>query len=414
MTQEVREYDVAVVGASVAGCTVAVLLARAGLRVALIERRQELEAYRKLCTHHIQACANPVLEQLGLDEMIRAAGGLESELELWTRFGWIRPQPEIDKADRSLNIRREKLDPMLRQLAAETPGLELILGYAASDLVEEDGRFTGVVVQNNVLKRKMVVKARLLVAADGHYSKMGEMSAVPTRKWPNNRFVYMAYFRDVPLKSGHNAQVWFQDPDVVYAFPTDDCLTLLAVAPTVDKLDAFKEDIPGNFYRYWEALPDGPVVCPEKQVTDLFGIVKGHIIQRQASLPGLAFIGDAALSSDPLWGVGLGWAFQSAGWLVEETLAALKGEDDLDKALVKYRRRHRLSLASHHWHIKSYAGGRGFYPFEKLYYAAAARDRVMARPFYAYARRQISFLELAGPHWAAWAVWVMLRSKLIR
>ena len=33
---------------------------------------------------------------------------------------------------------------------------------------------------------------------------------------------------------------------------------------------------------------------------------------RPAARPGVAFVGDAALASDPLWGVGCGWAFQSA------------------------------------------------------------------------------------------------------
>jgi 2-polyprenyl-6-methoxyphenol hydroxylase-like FAD-dependent oxidoreductase len=414
MGQVVRNYDVAVVVASVAGCTAAILFARAGLKVALIERRQDIDAYRKFCTHYIIACATPVMVRLGLDKMIRAAGGLESELELWTRYGWIRPHPGKDKFTSGLNIRREKLDPMLRQLADETPDLALILGYAACGLVEENGRFTGVVIQNNVLKRKLTIQAKLIVAADGHYSKMGQMAGVPTRKWPNNRFAYMAYFRDTPLNSGDNAQIWFQDPDIVYAFPTDGGLTLLTVAPMVDKLDEFKQDIRGNFYRYWQDVPDGPAVCPEKQISEIIGIVKGHIIQRQASLPGLAFIGDAALSSDPVWGVGLGWAFQSAGWLFDDSLLSLKGDGDLDRALVKYRWRHRLSLAGHNWHINSYANGRGFYPFEKLYFAAAARDGALAGRMHAYAARKIVFLELAAPHWAIWAGLVLLGKGLIR
>ena len=43
---------------------------------------------------------------------------------------------------------------------------------------------------------------------------------------------------------------------------------------------------------------------------------------RPAARPGLAFVGDAALATDPLFGVGCGWAFQSAEWLVDDTPAA--------------------------------------------------------------------------------------------
>ena len=53
------EYDVAVVGASVAGCTTAALLGRAGAKVALLEQRPDPGAYKTVCTHFIQASATP-------------------------------------------------------------------------------------------------------------------------------------------------------------------------------------------------------------------------------------------------------------------------------------------------------------------------------------------------------------------
>lgn len=411
MTQAVSNYDVVVVGASVAGCTAAILFARQGLTVALVERNHDINHYSKLCTHYIQASARPVIKRLGLLEPIKAAGGLDSGSHIWSRRGWIQPLPTENSSPIGLNIRREKLDPMLRYMAAETPGLTMMLGFAANELLVEDGRFTGLVAQNNQAKQKITIKARLLVAADGHYSKMGELSGVPTRKWPNNRFAYMAYFKDLPIASGDNAQIWFQEPDVAYAFPTDDGLTLLTAGPTIDKLEAFKRDISGSFYRFWQDVPGGPVLCREKQVSEIRGMVKGHIVQRRPTLPGLAFIGDAALSSDPVWGVGLGWAFQSAGWLVDETAAALKEDGRLDKALGRYRRRHRLSLTSHHWHITSYANGRDFIIFEKLYFAAAALDEKMAAHFHAYGARQIGFFKLGAPHWLLYALYVLLMKR---
>ena len=59
------EYDVAVVGASVAGCTAAALLGRAGANVALLEQRPDPAAYKTVCTHFIQASATPTIERLG-------------------------------------------------------------------------------------------------------------------------------------------------------------------------------------------------------------------------------------------------------------------------------------------------------------------------------------------------------------
>jgi flavin-dependent dehydrogenase len=50
-------FDVAIVGASTAGCTAARLFARRGARVALIERRPTLDAHETECTHFIQLLA---------------------------------------------------------------------------------------------------------------------------------------------------------------------------------------------------------------------------------------------------------------------------------------------------------------------------------------------------------------------
>jgi len=41
------------------------------------------------------------------------------------------------------------------------------------------------------------------------------------------------------------------------------------------------------------------------------------------SAPGMALVGDAALAIDPLWGVGCGWALQSAEWLADSVAPAL-------------------------------------------------------------------------------------------
>ena len=41
--------------------------------------------------------------------------------------------------------------------------------------------------------------------------------------------------------------------------------------------------------------------------------------------PGLALVGDAALAIDPLWGVGCGWALQSAQWLAQSVTPRWSG-----------------------------------------------------------------------------------------
>ncbi len=130
------DYDVVIVGAGIAGCAAATLFGRGRLKVALIERKADPEDYKKICTHFIQASATPVIQRLGLDHMIEAAGGIRNGAEIWTRWGWIRGSLEGGRYPLyGYNIRRQKLDPMLRSIAASTPGVDFMPGLAAVNLV---------------------------------------------------------------------------------------------------------------------------------------------------------------------------------------------------------------------------------------------------------------------------------------
>src|SRR5439155_371008 len=107
--------------------------ARRGARVALLESHADPALYKVMCTHFIQPSATPTLQRLGLAERIETAGGVRNGLEVWSRYGWLRPHPGADYPYPAYgyDIRREKLDPMLRELAAGTPGVDLMLGQTA-------------------------------------------------------------------------------------------------------------------------------------------------------------------------------------------------------------------------------------------------------------------------------------------
>ena len=396
-------YDVVVVGGSIAGCTAATFFGRRGLKVALLERQANLTDYKKLCTHFIQASATPTIQRLGLDTKIEAAGGIRNSNEFWTEYGWVRPVEDGRFPAYGYNIRRKKLDPMLRQMVQETPGVDLYLGYVAQELMWENGRVTGIIATHN--RQKHIFRARLVVAADGHYSKMAQLAQVPTRSKANNRFGYMAYYHHLPLKSGMRSQLWLLNPDAAYMFPNDDGLTLAVCMPTKDKLDDFKQDIEGNFYRYLQALPDGPDLSQGERVSDVFGVLKYDLISRQPAWAGMALIGDAALSSDPLWGIGCGWAFQSAEWLVEETTEILLTDGNLEQSLRRYKRRHQRQLTDHHLYITNLATGRRFYGIERISFAAAAKDAACARHMHAFGARHISTKAFLSPMAFARTLW---------
>lgn len=296
------DYDVAIVGASTAGCTAARLFALSGARVALIERRPALDAYKTVCTHFIQSSATPTIEKLGLAPLIEARGALRNSADLWTSdSGWIRAS---DDAPHGYSLTRRRLDPILRTLAADTPGVELLAGWSAVGLLG-NGRPTGVEIEHRRHERR-ALGAKLVVGADGRDSKVARWARVPGRVKPHGRFFYWG---EVGVQAPGQAQM----PNVL----------------------------------------------------------------RPAARPGVAFVGDAALAADPMWGVGCGWAFQSADWLVQETAGTLVDDGDVDAALGRYRRRHLRGLLLHYLMICDIASGRPINGVERRLYRAAARDRTV-------------------------------------
>jgi flavin-dependent dehydrogenase len=405
------QYDVAIVGAGLAGCAAARLFAQRGLRVALIEQHLALDWHKRLCTHYIQACAVPTIRRLGLEPLIERAGGVRSRMEIWTRWGWIKHVGQTPPETYGYSIRRRTLDPLLRHLAADTPGVDLMLGWTAERLLEEGGRFVGIAL-SNPNRETWDVRARLIVGADGRGSPLAKLAGVPLREKPNNRFAAFAYYRNLPLASGNDSQFWMLDPDAGYALPNEDGITLLCCWITKDKLAAFQKDRQGSFERFFKDLPRGPDLSRAERISEILGALNLPVLLRVAPRSGFALIGDAALAADPLWGVGCGWAFQSAEWLVDSAAPALAARGNLDRALKRYFRRHRAALAGHYFAIASYARGRPFTMLEKLFYRSAARDARMAEIILAFGARRVGVRRLLAPSSLARALRTSLRSAI--
>lgn len=379
-------YDAVVVGGSLAGCAAAIQLGRAGLRVAVVEKQPDPHAFKRMCSHFIQASGVPALERLDLLEPMEAAGALRPRVHAWTRWGWIEAPPE--RAGRGVNLRREVLDPMVRSTAAEIPGVEMLLGWSAERMLRDGGTFAGVAVRNREGEEREL-RARLTIGADGRDSKIAELSEVPVKTYPHNRFAYGGYFEGPPPKHSPDASVWFMDPQWGAAFPTDGNLTFYAAMPTKDRLPEFKKDPEGAVVRFLSDVPEPPPIRDSCLIEPVVGKIDMTNRMRKPVAPGLALIGDAALATDPLFGVGCGWAFQSAEWLSESVLPALQGGESLEQGLERYKRRHARELRGHAFFIHDYANGRRLNPAERLMFSAAARDPKSAEIFDRFGTRQI-------------------------
>jgi flavin-dependent dehydrogenase len=399
-------FDAIVVGASLAGSTAATLLGRRGLRVALLERATDPQAYKKTCTHYIQACGTKTLERLGLIEPLERAGAVRNSVDLCTPYGWIRHEGDWY----GYNVRRETLDPMLRELAAKTPGVDLRFGHAVKELTQDRGRVTGVVAESSGGAR-VELEAPLVVAADGRHSKVAEMADIGAQQAPNNRFFYYAYYR-MPEYQGRRSRIWLLNPDVAYVFPNDGGLTCVATMGTKDTLPAFRADLDTSFRRTFEGLPEAPDLALAERASDFHGMLEmtNHI--RRASRPGIALVGDAAMASDPILGVGCGWALQSAEWLADDVSAALAGEGNLDDALRLYARHHEERLRAHHELINAVSLAKPFNAIEQTIFRAAASDRAFAETFGRLGSRMVHPSDVMTVGTLARAFWLRMTRKV--
>jgi 2-polyprenyl-6-methoxyphenol hydroxylase-like FAD-dependent oxidoreductase len=379
-------YDAVIVGASLAGCTTAILLGRAGARVALVEKQPDPGAFKRICSHFIQASGVPTIERLDLLEPIMDAGGVRSGVRAWTRWGVIAAPPEHSSP--AVNLRRELLDPIVRRAAAETPGVELRLGHAATALTRSGKGFDGVVVVDRE-GEETELRARLVVGADGRDSQVAKLAGVKEKTPPHNRFAYGGYFEGPMPEGAPDTTIWFGDPHWIAAFPTDNGQIFYAAMPTKARLPEFKTDPEKALVEFVASFPDAPPIRSARLVGDVLGKIDMTNRVRTVTAPGLALVGDAALAADPLFGVGCGWAFQSGEWLSDAVAPALAGEESLAQGLKRYRRRHAKQLRGHAFFIHDYSNGRRLNPAERFLFSAAARDEKLAIPFDHFATRQI-------------------------
>ena len=373
-----NDYDVVVVGGSLAGCTTAMFLGRAGHRVALVEKQPDPKAFKRMCSHFIQASGVPTVERLGLLEPIMDAGGVRSRIHAWTEWGWIEAPPE--KAGLCLNLRREALDPLVREAAAETDGVDLLLGQSAERLSRSGGAVSGVTVRDRE-GTETELRARLVVGADGRDSKVAKIGSVAEKTYPHGRFAYGSYFEGPAPKDAPDGRIWMADPQWAAAFPTDHDLTFYAAMPTMDRLPEFKQDPGKALVDFVAGMPEAPPIRESRCVDDVLGKIDMTNRVRRPQEPGLALVGDAALATDPLFGVGCGWAFQSGEWLADSVSPALAGREPLEDGLERYLKLHRRHLRGHTFLIHDYATGRRLSPPEKLLFSAAARDPKIATWF---------------------------------
>ncbi|HEX8052985.1 MAG TPA: NAD(P)/FAD-dependent oxidoreductase [Thermoleophilaceae bacterium] len=345
-----ERFDVVIVGARCAGSPLATLLARSGLRVAVVE--QVTFPRTVLSSHLIEADSLNFFKRLGILDPVRKTGvrfmhGVDTrlnELRLVTRFP-LRPGDLGGAAF----LRRHLLDSILADAAAEA-GAEMRMDTKVVGLLEEAGRVTGVRVVHD--GRESELHAPLVVGADGRKSTVARLCGA--RRYNvtrNERSYYFTFFEGASPDSDDLFVFHRWDDRMVWAGAADSGLYLVGVSPEDHQREDFRRDPETNLMAHMRACePTAAALADARRATKIFGIVRFEGYFREPTGPGWVLVGDAGHFKDPAAGRGIGDAFIQAERLAPTIVAGLDGTGPpLDLALAEWAAWRDRKFAGHYW-----------------------------------------------------------------
>src|SRR5665647_1587926 len=164
-----KAYDAIIIGAGPAGASAAILLARSGWRVALVEKLDFPR--RKVCGECIAASNLPLLDALGIGEALASlAGAPLRRVALMYRDQTIHaalPQFADAKHPWSKALGREHLDSLLLEQARKS-GVEIFQPWTAKTVEGEPGSFYCSIAQAHSAEN-LTLSAPALIAAHGSW-----------------------------------------------------------------------------------------------------------------------------------------------------------------------------------------------------------------------------------------------------
>jgi flavin-dependent dehydrogenase len=336
-------YDAIVVGARCAGSPTAMLLARQGLRVLLVDKASFPSD--TLSTHYLHPPALDILRGWNLLDRVERCGAPPIERLTWRyRDLEIAGFPVNPYGMTAVYAPRRYVFDMILLSAALEAGVEFRDRFAVQELVRADsGRVTGIKGRYQA-GATVVEKAGIVVGADGMRSLVARQAgAITYRLEATLTCQYYGYWAGV---DGSDNELLAGDWLGSGAIPTNDGLTTICVACPRSSLGEFRKDVAGNFLRIVrEVSPDlADRVSRGERVERIYGTADIPNFIRRPYGSGWALVGDSGYHKDPLTAAGITDAFRDANLLTEAIMDGLTGMRDADAAMKEYELRRNESV----------------------------------------------------------------------
>jgi flavin-dependent dehydrogenase len=326
-------YDVIVIGARVAGSPLAMLLARKGYKVLVVDRATFPSD--TLSTHNIQITGGVRLKRWGLLDKLLATNCPpvhEARFDLGP-FALHGAFPALDGVDAVHSPRRTALDKLLVD-AARDAGAEVREGFIVEEVLMDGGTVTGIRGRTKT-GPAAAEHARIVVGADGMHSIVARAVQAPSYDArPALTCGYYTYYAGIPLQGG---EMYSRERRAMGAWPTNDGLTVIFTAWPIEEFHRYRADVEGNFLKTVALAPSlAERVRAGKRAERFMGTADLANFYRKPYGPGWALVGDAGYHKDPITGLGISDAFRDAELLAKAIDAGFSGRIGLEQALQVY------------------------------------------------------------------------------
>ena len=301
-------YDAIIVGARCAGSPTAMLLARKGYRVLVVDRATFPSD--TVSSHVVHPLGAAALARWGLLDRLTATGCPPIHTYAFD-FGpfTLSGSPGTTDAPVAYCARRTVLDKLLVDAAAEA-GADVREGFTMEELLIEDGRIVGIKGRSKG-GEAVSERATVVVGADGRHSLVAEgVRPDQYHERPPLLAGYYTYWSGLPIDGRFETYIRAHRGFAVA--PTHDGLTLTVGGWPYAEFEANKKDVEGHFLKMFDLAPEfAERIRGAKREAPFAGAAVPNFFRKPYG-PGWALVGDAGYNKDPITAQGITDAFRDA------------------------------------------------------------------------------------------------------
>ena len=327
-------YDAIVIGARCAGSPTAMLLARRGFKVLLIDKATFPSD--TISTHILWPHGAEILGRWGLLQRLAATGVPPICRRMTFDVGPFALRGTIPDANDGMGgfcPRRTVLDALLVNAAAES-GADVREAFTVDELLFADDTVIGVRGRAKSMK-PIEERTRVVIGADGVNSFVARTVRAPEYDaQPVAACAYYSYFSGLRQD---DIELYVREDVAFGAAPTNDGLHLVMVNWPARNFPTIRNDIDGHVWRALEAAPDFLArVRESRREEKWYGTagVPGYF--RKPYGKGWALVGDASYNRDPITAQGIGDAFIDPEAVVAALSAGLSDSGVFDEPLAAH------------------------------------------------------------------------------